>query len=69
MTNSFNSGDGFSDKAKDVAQFFGVSTQQVYRLTRERRLPADTYVYLNERTVRYSIPRLQRWAEGERKAA
>lgn len=59
----------YSDKAKDVGRFFGVNEQQVYRLVRERRLPPDTFIYLNKRTLRFSLEKLRQWAESEKQAA
>jgi hypothetical protein len=53
----------FKDKAGDVARYFNLTKSAVYRMTREGRLPPGTFVYLNERTARYSIPRIKRAAD------
>ena len=52
----------FREKAADVAKCFGTTESAVYRYAREGRLPAGTFVYLNERTVRFNLPALKRAA-------
>jgi hypothetical protein len=52
----------FRDKAGDVAEFFGTTKSAVYRSAREGRLPAGTFCYLNERTLRFDLPAIKRAA-------
>jgi len=48
-------------KAEKVAEILDVSTQRVYALTRERRIP---FIQLGDRQYRYSEAALQAWLEG-----
>ncbi len=47
-------------KADKVAEILDVSTQRVYELTRERRIP---FIQLGDRQYRYSEAALQAWLE------
>jgi excisionase family DNA binding protein len=47
-------------KADKVAEILDVSTQRVYELTRERRIP---FVQLGDRQYRYSEQALCAWLE------
>lgn len=50
----------FNDTADDVAKAFKTSTSAVYRMAREKKLPPGTYAYLNQRTLRFDLPRIKR---------
>ena len=47
-------------KADKVAEILDVSTQRVYELTRERRIP---FIQLGDRQYRYSESALLTWLE------
>ena len=47
-------------KANDVAKILDVSTQRVWELTRENRIP---FIRLGERQFRYCETALVRWIE------
>ncbi len=47
-------------KADKVAEILDVSTQRVYELTRERRIP---FIQLGDRQYRYSETALANWLE------
>ncbi len=47
-------------KADRVAELLDVSTQRVYELTRERRIP---FIQLGDRQYRYSEAALSAWLE------
>ncbi len=47
-------------KADKVAEILDVSTQRIYELTRENRIP---FIKLGDRQYRYSEAALQAWLE------
>ena len=48
-------------KAAELAQMLSISESQAWRLAREGHLPAECYVRLNERTLRFDVEAIRRW--------
>lgn len=59
-------------RASELAKMLDITQSAAWRLARDGHLPAECFVRLNERTLRFDVEAIQRWiasGEGAKKRA